>query len=282
MRIVITGANGQVGAALCVLAKHMGYEPIPLSRDHWDMALNPAFGESLIQNIKPDLVISSAAYTNVDEAEDNEETAFLTNAVAPKYLARGCKGLNIPIFHISTDYVFDGLKAEPYNESDHVNPINVYGRTKLAGELAIKEEIEKCIILRISWVFSKEGRNFVNTITELAKSRDLINVIDDQIGGPVSAVCVANVLMQLAGEHKERWGTYHYSGMPFVSWFEFSKVILANINKPSKEGVNVKIQPCSSSEYPTRARRPSSSMLSCKLIRDRFGIVPCEWKQYLT
>ena len=135
MRIVITGANGQVGAALCVLAKHMGHEPIPLSRNDWDMAMNPAFGESLIQNIKPDLVISSAAYTNVDEAEDNEDTAFLTNAVAPKYLARGCKGLNIPILDMDLNHMINAFSKslnwrEVYKEQNKLSTKEVIASVK--------------------------------------------------------------------------------------------------------------------------------------------------------
>jgi len=217
MKILITGINGQVGSALVRQANEQGHEVVALSREQWDMALSPGQGEELVLEAKPDLVINPAAYTNVDGAEDDEATALKVNADAPRALSKGCQQLDIPIFHISTDYVFDGTKEEPYVEKDQTNPINAYGRTKLAGELAIQKESDKYIILRTSWVFSKDGKNFVNTILRLAKERDELKVVSDQFGGPTSAECIAKILLQLATEHQDQWGIYHYSGQPFVS-----------------------------------------------------------------
>lgn len=262
MKILITGTNGQVGSALVRQAKAEGHEVVAISREQWDMALLPGHGEELVLEAKPDLVINPAAYTNVDGVEDNEETALTVNADAPRALAKGCKQLDIPIFHVSTDYVFDGAKDEPYVETDQTNPINAYGRTKLAGELAVKEETEKYIILRTSWVFSKDGKNFVNTILRLAKERDELKVVNDQFGGPTSAECIAKVLLQLATEHQDQWGIYHYSGQPFVSWYEFAKKI---VEQGVKEGLLTKapvIKPCGSAEFPVKAERPKNSRLS--------------------
>lgn len=275
MKILITGINGQVGSALVRQANEQGHEVVALSREQWDMALSPEQGEELVLEVSPDLVINPAAYTNVDGAEDEEATALRVNADAPRALAKGCKKLDIPIFHVSTDYVFDGTKEEPYVETDQPNPINVYGRTKLAGELAVQEEIEKYLILRTSWVFSKDGKNFVNTILRLANERDELKVVNDQFGGPTSAECIAEVLLQLATEHKENWGIYHYSGQPFVSWFEFAQKI---VDKGVKGGVLTKvpnITPCESDEFPVKAKRPRSSRLSKYKLEKSFDIKPC-------
>ena len=277
MRILITGMNGQVGSALVRQAKVQGHDVIAISREQWDMAQSPEYGEELVLKTKPDLVINPAAYTNVDGAEEDEAVALKVNADAPRALARGCQQLDIPIFQVSTDYVFDGSKEEPYVETDKTNPINAYGRTKLAGELAVQEETQKYIILRTSWVFSKDGKNFVNTILRLAKERDELKVVNDQFGGPTSAACIAEVLLQLATEHKEHWGIYHFSGQPFVTWYEFAKKI---VEQGLKGGVLTKspaIKPCGSDEFPAKALRPRNSRLSQENTRKISSQPYCDW-----
>ena len=281
MKILITGINGQVGSALVRQANEQGHEVVALSREQWDMAQAPGQGEELVLEAKPDIVINPAAYTNVDGAEDDEETALKVNADAPRALAKGCKQLNIPIFHVSTDYVFDGTKEEPYVETDETNPINAYGRTKLAGELAVQEVTQKYIILRTSWVFSKDGKNFVNTILRLAKERDQLKVVNDQCGGPTSAECIAEVLLRLATEHLERWDVYHYTGQPFVSWYEFAKKTL---EQGIKKGFVTKvpiIKPCVSDEFPFKAKRPLNSSLSQEKLKSFFNYSPCDWRKTL-
>ena len=278
MKILITGINGQVGSALVRQAKAQGHEVVAISREQWDMAQAPEQGEKLVLEAKPDLVINPAAYTNVDGAEDDEVTALKVNADAPRALAKGCKQLNIPIFHVSTDYVFDGTKKDPYVETDQTNPINAYGRTKLAGELAVQEETHKHIILRTSWVFSKDGKNFVNTILRLAKERDELKVVNDQFGGPTSAECIAEVLLQLGTEQKEYWGIYHYSGQPFVSWYEFANKI---VEQGLKNGVLNKlpaIKPCGSDEFPVKAKRQKNSRLDNRKLIERIRLPTCNWK----
>ena len=276
MKILITGINGQVGSALVRQANEQGHEVVALSREQWDMAQAPEQGEELVLESKPDLVINPAAYTNVDGAEDDEVTALKVNADAPRALAKACHKLNIPLFHVSTDYVFDGTKEEPYVETDQTNPINAYGRTKLAGELAVQEEADKYIILRTSWVFSKDGKNFVNTILRLAKERDELKVVNDQFGGPTSAECIAKVLLKLAKESKERWGVYHYSGQPFVSWYEFAMVITK-----TKEIYTTKITACDSNEYPTRSKRPRNSILKTSDPEKDKLLEKCNWKKII-
>ena len=259
--MLITGVNGQVGSALVRHAKDQAHEVLAISREQWDMAQSPEHGETLVLQANPQLVINSAAYTDVNGAENDEATALKINAVAPRAMAIGCKQLDIPLFHLSTDYVFDGTKDDPYLETDETNPINAYGRTKLAGELAIREETEKLIILRTSWVFSKDGKNFVNTILRLAKERDEIAVVNDQFGGPTSVECIAEVLLKMANDDKEQWGLYHYAGQPFVSWFEFAKKI---VEQGVKSGLLTKapeIKPCGSEKFFLNAKRPANSKL---------------------
>ena len=281
MKILITGINGQVGSALVRQAQDKGHEVVAIAREQWDMAQAPEHGEALVLEVRPDLVINPAAYTNVDGAEDDEVTALKVNADAPRALAKGCKQLDIPIFHVSTDYVFDGAKDEPYVETDQTNPINACGRTKLAGELAIQDETKKYIILRTSWVFSKEGKNFVNTILRLAKERDELKVVNDQFGGPTSAECIADVLLQLATENKERWGIYHYSGQPFVSWCEFAKKI---VEQGVDDGVLSKapeIKPCGSDEFLVKANRPKNSRLFQEKLKNIYRHSSCDWLKEL-
>jgi len=282
MKILVTGINGQVGSALVRQANEQGHEVVALSREQWDMALFPGQGEELVLEAKPDLVINPAAYTNVDGAEDDEATALKVNADAPRALAKGCKQLDIPLFHVSTDYVFDGTKEKPYVETDQTNPINAYGRTKLAGELAIQEETHKHIILRTSWVFSKDGKNFVNTILRLAKERDELKVVNDQFGGPTSAECIAEVLLQLATKHKAHWGVYHYSGQPFVSWYEFAKKIVELGVDDGVLGKAPIIKPCGSDEFAVKAKRPKNSRLFQEKLINIYRHSSCDWLMTLS
>jgi len=282
MKILITGINGQVGSALVRQANEQGHEVVALSREQWDMAQAPEQGEQLVLEVKPDLVINPAAYTNVDGAEDDEATALKVNADAPRALAKGCKQIDIPILHVSTDYVFDGTKEVPYVEMDQTNPINAYGRTKLAGELAVQEETQKHIILRTSWVFSKDGKNFVNTILRLAKQRDELKVVNDQFGGPTSAECISEVLLQFAIANTDQWGTYHYTGQPFVSWYEFAKKIVEQGLKGEVITKVPKIIPCGSDEFPVKADRPHNSRLSQEKLKKLFSHSACDWYKALS
>ena len=197
MKILITGSNGQVGTAFINQASKVDYKCIPLNRKLWDMAKSPQNGSEIILEFKPDLVINTAAYTNVDAAENNKSLAHNVNSVAPKFLARGCENLGVPLLHISSDFVFDGSKEGPYLETDLTSPINVYGDTKLAGELAIQSETKNALILRTSWVFSESKKNFATSILKLVSLDPVINVVDDQYGCPTSSDCVASTILKI-------------------------------------------------------------------------------------
>ena len=228
-RILITGVNGQVGGAIMTHKDDYPFELIPISRADWDMAKEPEKTAELIVQHQPAIVINPAAYTNVDGAEDDQETAFSVNATAVGELAKACQQADIPLLHVSTDYVFDGTKETPYTEDDSINPINVYGKSKAEGERLVREVLNAHIILRTSWVFSKTGKNFVTTMRRLGKERDELKIVDDKRGGPTSAECIAKVLMRIASHYLQgkaiSWGTYHYAGSPVVSWYEFAETV---------------------------------------------------------
>jgi len=276
-RILVTGVNGQVGGAIMALKDDYPFVLIPISRAEWNMAKEPEKVAELIEQHQPDIVINPAAYTNVDGAEGNKETAFSVNAAAVCELAKACQQANIPLLHVSTDYVFDGTKETPYTEDDPINPINVYGKSKAEGERRVREVLNAHIILRTSWVFSSAGKNFVTTMRRLGKERDELKIVDDQRGGPTSADCIANVLMDIASQYLQgkaiSWGTYHYAGSPIISWYEFAKAIFeteAEVHRP-------KITPCASTEYPTKAPRPKNSALSTARIKRKMGVLECDW-----
>jgi len=257
------------------------FELIPISRADWDMAKEPEKAAELIEQHQPAIVINPAAYTNVDDAEDDQETAFTVNASAVAELAKACKKANIPMLHVSTDYVFDGTKETPYTEDDPINPINVYGKSKAEGERRVREILNAHIILRTSWVFSVAGKNFVTTMRRLGKERDELKVVDDQCGGPTTADCIANVLMDIASQYLQgkaiSWGTYHYAGSPIVSWYEFAGAIF----EAEAEDQRPKLIPCASTEYRTKAIRPKNSALSSARIQREMGVLECDWASEL-
>ena len=276
-RILVTGVNGQVGRAIMALKDDSPFVLIPLSRADWDMAKEPEKAAQLIEHYQPDIVINPAAYTNVDGAEDDQETAFAVNASAVAELAKACEKADIPLLHVSTDYVFDGTKETPYTEDDPINPINVYGKSKAEGERRVREVLNAHIILRTSWVFSAAGKNFVSTMRRLGKEYDELKIVDDQRGGPTSANCIANVLMSIASQYLQgkaiSWGTYHYAGSPVVSWYTFAEAIF----EAEAEEHRPKLIPCSSTEYPAKAVRPKNSALSSARIQREMGVLECDW-----
>lgn len=279
--ILVTGVNGQVGSAIMALKDDFPFEIVPVSRADWDMAKEPEKAFELIRKHQPDIVINPAAYTNVDGAEDDQKNAFAVNAIAVSELAKVCKQVNVPLLHVSTDYVFDGTKETPYTENDLINPINIYGKSKAEGERLLREMLDEHIILRTSWVFSTTGKNFVTTMRLLGKEFDELKIVDDQRGGPTSADCIASVLMKIAGKYLQGdsipWGTYHYSGRPVVSWYEFAEEIF----KKEDENHRPNLVPCASREYLTKAARPKNSILSMAITIKHLKIEPCDWKYFL-
>ena len=218
-KILITGSDGQVGSALRAHVAAKNFHLIACNRENMDIT-NPVSIQQAISQFSPDIIINTAAYTAVDKAETHIEEVMQVNHIGTEHLAIACKRNNIPLIHLSTDYVFDGSNTLPYRENDTANPINVYGKSKWLGEQSIREHCEQHIILRVSGVFSEYGNNFMKTILRLANERKELNIIADQITCPTYASHIANVIYSLI-PNLHTWGTYHYCDAPAVSWHEF-------------------------------------------------------------
>lgn len=278
MKLIINGSRGQVGAEIFKLFKKKNYKLISINRKEWDMLINPKQGYDLLMKYKPDLVINAAAYTNVEKAETDIISLNLVNVKSLEFLVNGCKKFNIPLIHISSDYVFDGMKNEPYLVNDITNPINAYGKSKLIGENLVKQ-CKYYLILRTSWVFSEKGKNFINTIRKKLDKNENLKVIDDQIGNPTSANSIANCLLKIVEKYKKERefinGVYHYTGLGEVSWYELAIFLKETLNSQSQ------IEPCKTEDYPSHAKRPKYSVLSCVEIEKIFGIEQVSWKEEL-
>ena len=282
--ILLFGNKGQVGQDLQELFLAQGFIVYGFDVADCDVTdlqqLTTCFAENAHE---VSVVINATAYTAVDKAEDEIALAYAVNRDAVKNLAVLCKQYNLPLLHISTDYVFDGEKNAPYNEQDAASPLGIYGKSKLAGEEVLAQNWHKYIILRISWVFGKHGGNFVKTILRLAKEREVLNVVGDQYGCPTPAADVARVLLAMTAEiiaGKEHWGIYHYCGKPATDWYEFAQIII----KLAKECTDLKLQQLNkiaTIEYPTKAQRPRNSELSVNKIVVDYGISQHEWLEYL-
>jgi len=281
MKVLVCGCNGQVAQALKVQLAGLG-ELHLLGREHLDMARPEALREPLRQ-LAPGLIINAAAYTAVDQAESEPDTAVAINAEAPRVLAEEALRLGAPLIHYSTDYVFDGAKAAPYTEKDVPNPLGVYGRSKLAGEQAIAAVGGDHLILRTSWVYSLYGRNFLLTMQRLLQEKPQLRVVDDQVGAPTWAATIAASTRALverwqAGE-AGAWGTYHLTAQGETSWYGFAQAIGEQLKArglPCAE-----LLPIASSEYPTPARRPLNSRLDCARLAREWGIQLPHWQQAL-
>lgn len=273
-KVLVTGAKGQVGSEI-VKAVPAGFTVIGLGSNELDIT-NQQQVTAVIAQYKPDLIINAAAYTAVDKAESDIETAFAVNEKAVALLAQAAHEADIPLFHISTDYVFDGQATTPYKETDTVNPQSVYGASKLAGEQALERINAKHIILRTSWVFGAAGNNFVKTMLRLGKEREELSVVADQHGCPTSARSIAEVLWQLAEKYKtERtlpWGIYHFGNSPACTWYEFACEIFEQAVKAGVLKRKPIVQPITTAEYPTPAKRPAWSVLDCGRMETFFNI----------
>ncbi|WP_417515846.1 dTDP-4-dehydrorhamnose reductase [Minwuia sp.] len=277
MVLLVTGSDGQVGSALRWRAMARGQSVIGMSRNELDITDAGAVRDA-VDSIRPAALINCAAWTDVDGAEAEPDAAHVLNAEAPGHLARACSLLGTPLIHLSTDYVFDGTKRTAYAESDPVAPASVYGRTKEAGERAVREAWGKHIILRTAWVFGAIGDNFVKTMLRLAdQGTGTLRVVDDQRGGPTPADAIADACLDIAERANSAdiapWGTYHFCGAPSVTWHGFASEILKD--RP------VTVDACTSAEYPRPAPRPANSVLDCRRIRSAFGIEQPDWRTHL-
>ncbi len=266
--ILVFGKTGQVATEL----QRQG-DVTALGRDQADLS-DPQGCAAVIADLKPSVVINAAAYTAVDRAEEEDALAQMINAASPGAMAGACAHLDIPFLHVSTDYVFDGSGQRSWQETDPVSPQNAYGRTKLAGEQAIRASGARHIILRTAWVFSAHGANFVKTMLRLSETRDALNVVEDQIGGPTPAADIATTLLILADAMQDgaAGGTYHYTGEPHTSWAGFARAIFAEADR------DVTVMGIPSADYPTPATRPLNSRLDCAKLAADFGITPADWK----
>lgn len=282
MHILICGASGQIGQALLATCPDTWTISAP-SSSHLDIS-QPTASDIISRQIKPDLIINAAAYTAVDLAESHQEQAYAVNYLGCKYLAIAAKKCRCPLLHISTDYVFNGSNDKPYLEVDQPQPINLYGASKLAGELVIQEICSQFIILRTSWVFSAYGTNFVKSMLRLSPKAQL-SIVNDQQGAPTSAQGIAQALWQITQcyqqQRKLQAGIYHFSGAPYCSWYDFAQAIFSEAYRQKLITQIPKLVAIDSSQYPTVAKRPLSSKLNCKKILRQFAIKPDNWQLQL-
>ncbi|MBS3166635.1 dTDP-4-dehydrorhamnose reductase [Candidatus Woesearchaeota archaeon] len=253
MKILVTGCEGMLGKEMCETFKDK-YEIIGVGRE-CDITTKKVL-EDKINEIKPEIIINSAAYTNVDLAETEREQANLVNVIGVKNLAELCNKQNIKLIHFSTDYIFDGLKDEPYIEEDKPNPLNHYGFTKLIGERMIQEAMSKYYIFRITWLYGKYRKNFVKTILKLASEKDELKIVNDQTGCPTYTKDVINAVDEAIKQNKNKFGIYHLNNSDSCSWFEFANEIL------DIKGIEKKLIPIKTEEYPLPAKRPKYSVMS--------------------
>ena len=229
------------------------------------------------------VIINAAAYTAVDLAEDEFAQAYAVNAQGVENLAKIAQLHKCPVIHISTDYVFSGQGSEPYREDDDTQPLSIYGQTKLSGEELLRSILAEHVILRVSWVFGQYGKNFVKTIIRLAKEREQLKIVDDQVGNPTAAADIARVLLLIAKQIEQgsnAWGTYHYCNAPSLSWYDFASAIIEESRDYQTLCVQT-IEPIMTSQFPTKAKRPMNSRLNCDKILAVFGIEQQQWRPYL-
>jgi len=283
MKILVTGKNGQVGFELMRSLAPLG-QVVGVDVKECDLAQSAAI-DTLLERVRPDIIINPAAYTEVDKAETQPTVAHALNAQAPKLLARYAARHNIPIIHFSTDYVFDGKKDGLYTEEDDANPSSVYGKTKWLGEEAVRKLAAKHIIIRTSWVFGSHGVNFLKTMLKLAAERDKLSVVSDQFGAPTSARMLADAVAQIVSELAEpgsyrKYGTYHVAARGETSWHGYAQVV---VEKAIKLGLTLKlspkeIKPIATKDYPMPAPRPANSRLDTTKVRTVFSVNLPKWQ----
>ena len=266
--ILVFGKNGQVAKELQILGK-----VITCDRNKADL-LNPLACAQLIRDYRPSSVINAAAYTAVDKAESEPKIVTITNAHAPSAMAQTCAEIGIPFIHISTDYVFSGHGQTPWKPTDITIPQNTYGLSKLAGEKAIIASGANYAIIRTSWIFSAHGVNFVKTLLSLSRTQKKLSIISDQVGGPTPAHDIAATCLSIVSQlekNPRKFGIYHFSGKPFVSWHDFATSIFKYLE------YKIQLKATLKKNYQTAAKRPLNSRMDCSQIRKVFGISQPDW-----
>ena len=285
MKIFLTGKNGQLGAKLEDDLKK-SHEVIAMDQDALDL-MDVKLIDDTIYKVNPDLIINAAAYTNVDKAEKDKDLAYKVNVVAPKTLSDLAKLLDIPIIHISTDYIFDGSKKDAYEEDDKANPLSVYGKTKWQGEEFVRQA-PKHFILRTSWVFSPQGHNFLKTIFQLAQEKTSLSVVDDQWGSPTSvkilSEAIQSIIQHLVPQNNlDVYGTYHVTSDGETNWYLYARKIL-DILEHFKVELKLKknnLHPIPSSQYPQDAMRPKNSRMNTSKFKNTFMVKFPHWEKEL-
>jgi dTDP-4-dehydrorhamnose reductase len=273
MRLLVFGRTGQVARELARIAPDAHF----LGREEADL-MDPAACAEVVKASDADVIIDAAAWTAVDKAEAEEAAATVVNGEAPAAMGRAAAARGIPFLHVSTDYVFDGAGNRPFLPDHPTAPLGAYGRSKLAGEIGVRAAGGTHAILRTSWVVSAHGTNFVKTMLRLSETRETINVVADQIGGPTPAAAIADALVSMARQlaaDPAKSGTYHFSGAPDASWADFAREIFR------QAGRSTKVEDIPTLAYPTPARRPLNSRLDCTSLHETFGIPRPDWRQGL-
>ena len=283
MRVLVIGAGGQVGKEL-LLAAPVGFTVLGLTSKDLDISDSQAVCKVLL-HLEPELIINAAAYTAVDKAEEDSARAYAVNSDGVANIAFSAKLLDIPVLHISTDYVFSGVATSPYKEQDAAEPAGVYGASKLAGEQRLANGCNKYIVIRTSWVFSVYGNNFVKTMLRLGQQYKKPSVVADQYGGPTSARSIASVMWRLAERYRADkslpWGIYHFSGFPVCTWQEFAEAIFSKAHEYQLLSKLPEVGKISTAEYGAKAPRPAWSVMDCRLISERFSISQPDWREEL-
>ena len=288
MRILLTGASGQVGGALRVSLGAIG-TVAAVNRSQFDLSL-PNTISSVLSEVAPDLIINPAAYTAVDRAEDDVEIAYRVNSEGPGHIAAWAGARGVPLIHFSTDYIFDGSGERPWREQDPAGPLSVYGASKLAGEVAIREALGPHLIVRTSWVYAAEGTNFLNTIIRLSRERNELRIVADQIGAPTPARVIARIVTKIIeqcrwdmqGQFADVGGIINVATSGETSWHGFATAILHRLKARGNQLQVKNIIPIRTQDYPAKACRPHNSRLDLTRLSRRFGIVPPAWEDALT
>lgn len=275
MNILVTGANGQLATCIKTLDhSNKDYNFIYKNSSELDIT-DVLIVEDFFKTNTIDYCINCAAYTAVDKAESDIDKAYKVNVIGSENLAKVCGEYNSILIHVSTDFVFEGSSSKPYNEENCTNPLSVYGSTKLEGEQKIQENLEKHFILRTSWLYSEFGNNFLKTMLRLSKSRDEIGVVSDQVGTPTYAMDLAYAILKIIQTNSKLYGTYHFSNEGVASWYDFAVAIF------DLEKIKIKVNPITTEEFPTPAKRPSYSVLNKTKIKKNLQIEIPHWRYSL-
>lgn len=283
MKLLVIGANGQLGWEVCRKGKRQGFDIVALDLPDFDVT-EPSAVKKAVSQAGVSLVINASAYTAVDKAESEPELAFAVNRDGPAYLAASCAEIGIPLIHISTDYVFNGNKKGLSLETEPVSPLGIYGKSKAAGETEVRGNLKEHIIIRTAWLYGLHGNNFVKTMLRLGKEKEMVRVVADQYGCPTYAADLAYAILTIADQiNKARditWGTCHYCGKGETTWHAFAQAIF-DLAKQHDSLMVKKIVPITTGGYPTPATRPANSGMDCSLITKNFGISLRPWQESL-